>query len=92
MQDGYRACAMAMGTNGEHMAMLTYVKYLRQTHPDLVVHEAGVAHLSALPNGAASWGVDIAQLPPIMVSPDGYLVNTFDISKGLCMSMKKWQL
>lgn len=85
-QQGYRACAMQMGTNGEHMGHLTFLKYLRSKGLDLFVREAGVRHLSYIP--ATVLGISDEQvggwmcmdkLPPIMVSPDGYVVSFLEI-------------
>lgn len=81
-EEGYRACAMHMGTNGEHMGVLTVLKYIHTKKLDLYVREAGVRHLSYIPESVLSIPDELVGgslcmdfLPPIMVSPDGYLVR-----------------
>jgi hypothetical protein len=66
---------MQMGTNGEATAMLTYLEKLKAEQPRWKVQEAGVAHLTNLPPSVAGGGVMLERLPPIMVSPDGYVVR-----------------
>lgn len=74
-EHGAEVCAMEMGMNGEATAMQTYLDWLMREHPGWHVQEAGVAHLTQLPPSMAVDGISLEQLPPIMVSPDGYVVR-----------------
>jgi hypothetical protein len=73
--EGLQRVAMEMGTYGEPTVMLAYLAYLAKW-PQRRVAEAGVAHLHQVPTEVAAHGaVNMSALPPIMVSPDGYVVR-----------------
>ena len=81
-EEGAAACAMEMGTKGEATAMMTYLEWMAREHPGWKVHEAGVAHLTQLPPSVAGDGISLELLPPIMVSPDGYVVRKWEEMVG----------